>query len=501
MDFQTYQSYDGLGLAKLVKDKNVSANELLDVAFGRLEEINPRINAVIRSRQDKVYNELANSNQYAPFFGVPILLKDISQALKGEVLSSGSKLLKQNISSRDSHFVSKLREAGFLFIGHTNTPEFGLKNITEPTEYGATRNPWNLNHSPGGSSGGAAAAVAAGIVPIAGASDGGGSIRIPAGFTGLFGLKPTRGRTPVGPGAGRQWQGASIDFVLSRSVRDSAALLDLLQTIQPAAAFHTPLFPDSYLDLVQKPVKKRYRIAFTTASPVRTPVSEAAKSAVGKMVDWLEKEGHVVEEVEAPIDGVKMMEYYYVMNCGEMNRVVSQLEQQMGRVLTLKDIEIFTWVLHKAGESVTAAAYSEALHGWDIAAEQMAQFHRYYDFYLTPTNANAAPKVGELTPTELEVEQLTLIEELAPLRQQELVYQMFLPSLTYTPYTQLANLTGQPAMSVPISKNNQGLPIGVQFLASKGREDLLLALASQIEQSDLWLERLNSTPKPNVLKA
>src|SRR5690625_364507 len=263
-------------------------------------------------------------------------------------MTSGAKLLKAMTAEQDSYFVENLREAGFLFMGHTNTPEFGLKNITEPTLHGATRNPWNTDYSPGGSSGGSAAAIASGIVPIAGASDGGGSIRIPASFSGLFGLKPTRGKTPVGPGVGRQWQGASIDFVLSRSVRDSAAMLDLLQVVQPAAAFQTPLFDGKYTEEMKRDFNKPLRIAYTTTSPVGTPVSEDAKAAVEKTVKWLEEQGHHVEEQDNGVDGIQLMKNYFLMTSGEVSMVVSQMEQAMGRAITADDLEIETWLLNVA---------------------------------------------------------------------------------------------------------------------------------------------------------
>ena len=493
MDIKTYQKYDAIGLAELVKNRQVSAEELLDVAFTRIEHVNPKLNAVLRTRKQIVYQEIENNmKRDQPFYGVPILLKDISQAIKGEVLSSGSKLLKDNITKTDSNLVAKIRAAGFQFLGHTNTPEFGLKNVTEPASYGATKNPWNIDHSPGGSSGGAAAAVASGVVPVAGASDGGGSIRIPAAFTGLFGLKPTRGRTPVGPGVGRQWQGASIDFALTRSVRDSAGLLDVLQTIQPEAAFQTPLYKGSYLELVKSEPKRKFRIAFSTASPVGTPVSQDAKEAVHQVVQWLQKQGHVVEEMGSPVDGISLMKNYYVMNSGEMNRVISHLEKMFEREITLADIEIVTWVLHKSGKKLSAAAYSESLAGWDIAAEEMARFHQKYDLYVTPTNAHPAPKIGELAQTNAEVEKLKNIEKLTASEQQKLVYEMFLPSLTYTPHTQLANLTGQPAMSVPTYLTKESLPMGVQFLAPKGKEDWLFEIARGLEQSDHWIDVINN---------
>lgn len=491
MDMKTYQSMDAVGLAELVRKKQVSPKELVDLAFQRLEEVNPDLNAVARTRQERVYEELEQlKGEGQPFLGVPLFLKDISQAIGGEVLSSGSKLLTENVVAQDSNFVARLKVAGFLMLGHTTTPEFGLKNITETEVFGPTRNPWNLEHSPGGSSGGAAALVASGVVPVAGASDGGGSIRIPAAFSGLFGLKPTRGRTPVGPGFGRQWQGASIDFVLSRSVRDSAALLDTLQIIQPEAAFQTPLYEGSYFDLTKNNLNKKYRIAYTTASPVRTTVSDEAKRSVMNMVKWLEDQGHEVVEAEAPVDGVKLMKNYYMMNSGEMNLMVTQLKRRLDRNLTTDDIEIITWVLDQAGKNVTAAAYSASLAGWDLAAAQMAGFHQEYDLYLTPTNAHPAPKIGELELSERKKESLLKIDHLSMVEQQKLVYEMFLPSLTYTPFTQLANLTGQPAMSVPTFITREGLPMGVQFVAGKGREDQLIELASQIEQTELWKQKV-----------
>ncbi len=487
MNSKDYQLSDAIDLAELIKKKEVTNTELLDAAFERMDEVNDELNAVIRTRKNRVYQE-AKAIVDKPFSGVPILLKDISQAVQGEVLSSGSPLLQDYVAEQDSNFVAKLREVGFCPIGHTNAPEFGLKNVTESKIYGPTRNPWHVDHSPGGSSGGAAAAVAAGIVPVAGASDGGGSIRIPAAFTGLFGLKPTRGRTPVGPGVGRQWQGASIDFVLSRSVRDSAALLDHLQTVQPEAAFQTPLFDGSYLDVVAQGERRQLRIGFTTESPVGTPVSEDAKRAVTQAVQWLEKQGYDVEACNVPVNGYQLMQHYYKMNAGEMNKVILGLQQSLGKELTAKDMDRFTWVLHQVGEKLSAAVYSESLAGWDRAAEQMAVFHKKYDLLITPTNAYSAPRIGELTPSNIELERLLKVSEKNTKEQQQLVYDMFLPSLIYTPFTQLANLTGQPAMNLPVYVTDEYLPMGVQAIAPKGREDLLYEVAAQMEQSDLWIQ-------------
>lgn len=486
MNEEAYRELDAVAMAELIRKRETTAKELTEAALKQLEQVNPELNAVVSERKEKAMEEAENPLP-GPYSGIPMLLKNISQALEGEPLTSGSRLLKGHRAGQDSNFVHTLKQAGFTFLGHTNTPEFGLKNISEPKLYGPSRNPWNTDYSPGGSSGGTAAAVAAGIVPVGGASDGGGSIRIPASFTGLVGLKPTRGRTPVGPGAGRQWQGASIDFVLSRTVRDSAAMLDLLQTIQDEAAFQVPLFEKSVRAAIERPLGKKLRIGFSLASPVGTPVSEEARQAVFKLICWLEEQGHAVEEADNGVDGIELMRNYYLMNSGEMSGVVKSLEQQLRRQLGPEDLEIETWVLSEAGKKVSAADFTASLASWDTAAAQMSSYFKKYDLYVTPATAYPAPKVGELThgpDKEAELRENMLHADAKEM--QEIIYDMFLPSLTYTPFTQLANLTGHPAISLPVHVTARGLPLGVQLMAPKGREDLLLSLAYDTEQSDIW---------------
>lgn len=325
------------------------------------------------------------------------------------------------------------------------------------------------------------------MVPLAGASDGGGSIRIPASFSGLFGLKPTRGRTPVGPGVGRQWQGASIDFAVSRTVRDSAALLDVLQVLQNEAAFQVPLYPGKYLDDMYPAKDRTYRIAYTTDSPAGTEVSEEAKQAVLRLVKFLAAEGHFIEEKLSPVKGVQLMENYYAMNSGEMAAMVLNIERSLGRSITSEDIEIEGWVLLEAGRKLSAAEYALSLADWDTAAAQMNTIWDRYDFYITPATAFPAPRVGELTPGPEQIQHLLTVSDLSQDKQQELIYEMFEPSLTYTPFTQLANLTGTPAMSVPIYLTETGLPLGVQIMSSKGREHDLFSLAHLLESSPLWI--------------
>lgn len=489
MKVEEYIQYDGLELASLIRAKEVTAEELLACSQEQQNLVNPTLNAVVHDRYEQAAEELSSIETGHLFSGVPLLLKDISQALAGERLTSGSSLFKDLVMSHDSNYVKALRQGGFVFTGHTNTPEFALKNITEPRLFGPSRNPWNTDHSPGGSSGGATAAVASGIVPIGGASDGGGSIRIPSSFTSLVGLKPTRGKTPVGPGVGRNWQGASVEFVVTRSVRDAAAALDLLQTVQPEAAFQTPMYEMSYLETLRRQAIKPLKIAYNLQSPVGTPVSDEAKKAVMKVIQAAEAAGHVVEEVQPNIDGIQLMRNYYLMNSGEMANVFGQIEQGIGRELTPEDVEIEGWLLAQAGKSVTAAEYANSLNEWDLAGIAMAELHETYDFYVTPSTADVAPKVGELTFSQAEVNRLAndMLAAKDSQTKQEIIYDMFLPSLTVTPFTQLANLTGQPAISLPVHLTPEGLPIGVQVMANKGMDHRLLRVASYFEHSDLWV--------------
>lgn len=489
MNVNEYIKKDAVELADLIKRKEISPTELIDLSEQRLNEVGADLNPVASSRLEKAKQEANELTKFSrPFSGVPFYLKGISQGIKGEPLEGGAKLLEGVVASETSHFSKGMLDSGLLCLGHSTTPEFALKNITEAENFGPTHNPWNKMYSPGGSSGGAAALVASGVVPVSGASDGGGSIRIPASFTSLVGLKPTRGRTAVGPGVGRQWHGAAIDFALTKSVRDSARLLDNLQIVQESAAFQTPLYPYSYEVEIERNSSKKLHIGFTTESPVGTHVTNEAKEAVLKLVKWLENEGHHVTETDNGIDGKEMMRNYYLMNSGEVSATIAGIEKQMKKEITENDLEIEAWLLNLAGKSVSAAEFSLSLASWDTAAEKMSKFHETYDLYITPAAASTAPKVGELTHTQTEAESLReKIVIATPEEQQEIIYDMFLPSLTYTPYTQLANLTGQPAISVPTHLAKNGLPIGVQIMARKGADHELLKIARQLEKSPLWV--------------
>ncbi|EXJ23642.1 6-aminohexanoate-cyclic-dimer hydrolase [Alkalibacterium sp. AK22] len=479
---------DALYYASKLKTGDCSSEELIHASFKRIAQENPKLNAVIHTRKEEALKE-AQSRHWAdtPFKGIPILLKDLGQNLAGFPATAGSKLLKHYRADKTSYFVSQLQAAGFIPIGSTNVPEFGFTNITHSELYGPARNPFDTALSAGGSSGGASAAVASGMVPLAGASDGGGSIRIPASFTGLVGLKPTRGRTPIGPGSGRAWQGAAISFALTKTIRDTAALLDQMQVLQPAAAFSTPLFTEGFLNSLDQAFEKPLTVAFSLTSPIGGPVSNDARQAVLQAVDWLENKGYAVEEACPDIDGRRLMQAYYAMNAGESAAMMGRLETVLDRPLGPDDMELLTWVLQESGKKLTAVEYANALTLWDDAAERMWHFNKTYDLYLQPATAHPAPRNDKVYWSNAFVKRMKQADTLSAAEQQQLIWDMWEESLDLTPFTQQANLTGQPAISLPTYMTREGLPLGIQLTAPKGREDWLLKIGQQMEQEGLFI--------------
>jgi len=477
---------DALYYTGLLRTKQASPEELVADAFKKIEKENPGCNAVVHTRRERALHEARTRDFGGTLFGgVPILIKDLGQDLAGEPATSGSRLLKDYIAPRTSHFVEAIERAGFIVIGQTSTPEFGFKNITDAVIHGPARNPFNPDHSPGGSSGGAAAAVASGMVSIATASDGGGSIRIPASFTGLVGLKPTRGRTPVGPGSYRGWQGASISFALTKTVRDTAMMLDALQTVQAAAPFQTPLFPGSHFQEHQSGKRRSFRIAYSLESPVKSTVSADAERAVLQTVAALEALGYEVEEKTPEIDGIRLMEAYYAMNGAETDAMLRNFSAQLGRPLTADDMELVSWSLYQYGRTISGGDYSLALGLWDQAAATMDGFHEKYDLLLQPTTADSAPRIDHSFQSEELKRRMRHADALPAPDRKELVWEMFEESLAVTPFTQQANLTGQPAISLPVHCTASGLPLGVQFTAPKGKEEWLLDIAAVLETAGL----------------
>ena len=486
-----YRYYDGTGLAELVQKRLVTPNEIIEIAINYLEQLNPRLNAVIGKMYDKARQAATRLTCQEPFAGVPILLKDIGQEIKGELITSGAKALQQYRANEDATFVKRVRSTGVIFLGRTNIPEFALMGTTEPLYYGPTRNPWNIEYTPGGSSGGAAAAVASGIVPIAGANDGGGSIRIPAAYCGLFGLKPSRGRAPAGPFWGRHCQGAAIDHVITRSVRDSAHMLDLIKGYEAGAAFAPPPFDNNYLECATQGPSKSFKIAFSIDSPVGTTVHPECEKAVIRAARQLESLGHYVEEKKAPVDGHKIAYCYIILYFGETAAAIASLGDFLNRKVRMSDVEPATWILGQLGKTVSSEEWIKCINEWDFAAFKMEAFFEEYDLYMTPTTATLPSKIGEqdLSSKDAALARIiTRLNAVRPLKKTGFIDEVTKRILSRIPFTQLPNLTGQPAMSVPLHLSPEGLPVGVQFITSKGHEDILYRLAGQLEQTENWIK-------------
>jgi amidase len=493
--FPEYDRYDALGIAELIRKKEATPEELCEEAIARIEKINPRINAVIY-RMFEIGRKTARSNlPHGPFSGVPFLIKDLLTSHAGAPLTMGCKAFRNFIPSFDSELMKRYKAAGVVVLGKTNTPEFGLMGITEPELHGPTRNPWNLEHTPGGSSGGSAAAVASGMAPMASGGDGGGSIRIPASFCGLFGLKPSRGRTPTGPEYGAIWQGAAVEHVITRSVRDSAAMLDAIQGPDAGAPYIIQKPERPYLDEVNRPTGA-LRIGFTRKSPLNMGVHAECVEAVEKAARLLEGLGHAVEEAEPAIDGIGLARSYFTMCYGEIAADIAQMGTALGRKPSRADVEAATWLLNLLGKAFTAGEFVLAIRQWNTFSRQMGLFHEKYDLYLTPTTAYPPVRIGELKPGPADEKAMKIINILGlgkMVRWSGMAEKIAIMNLAKTPYTQLANLTGQPAMSLPLHWTKDGMPCGVQFIARFGDEASLFRLAGQLEQAQPWFDK-----RPNI---
>jgi amidase/6-aminohexanoate-cyclic-dimer hydrolase len=355
-----YASYDALGLAELVRKKEVTASELLEEAIERVEAINPKINAVVKTMYDEARKSIQDGLPAGPLGGVPFLLKDLGAYYKGVPVTSGSRFFADYVPDHDSELVTRFKKAGLVIFGRTNTPEFGLTLTTEPRLFGPTRNPWNLERTTGGSSGGAAAAVASGIVPVAHASDGGGSIRIPASCCGLFGLKPTRGRVSKGPDLGEGWNGMSIDHVVSRTVRDSAAFLDAVAGPALGDPYRAPHTAGPFLDEVSRKPGK-LKIAYTTTPPSGSPVDAECKDAVHAAVTLCESLGHDVKE-DAPAVDISVFGPAFIAVINVNTRATLEARaREIGRDVTQDDVEHITWLTAEAGKSMAASEYVQSV--------------------------------------------------------------------------------------------------------------------------------------------
>lgn len=485
---------DATYYAQAIRTGRLTSELLVQRSLENIESYNPILNAVTVIEKEAAIKRAKELDQaligiaeedrlaLAPFYGVPILLKDLGQNQAGVLSTSGARLTRNEVPSQTDLFVKKIEAAGFVIVGRTNTPEFGFKNISDSELHGVVSSPLDLKRNPGGSSGGAAAALKAGLVPIVTASDGGGSIRIPASFTGLIGLKPSRGRMPVGPNGYRGWQGASVNFALTKSVRDTFKLLKALQVEQLEAPFSLPIIETEAL----KPPQGPLTIAFTLNSPIHSQVSQEAQAAVKKAVAYLKELGHHLVEAEPDVDGVKAMESYYKMNGVETAAMMKRIEQALKRPLSHEDMELMSWGLYRSGVSISGVEFTEVLSYWDHLTALSEDFFdsQQIDVLLMPATNNIAPLQDDFHLTQAVKDQLLKIDDFAANEQQAIIWKMFEKSLAYTPFTQQQNLTGQPAISLPIYETDDNMPLGVQFSARKGQEMILLELALQLEEAN-----------------
>jgi amidase len=460
---------DATAMAELVRKKQVKPVELVKTAIERIEESNPKINAVVTRMYDEALAVANAGPGDGPFAGVPFLLKDLVAAYKGVPMSSGSRYGKDYTPVLDSELVARYRRAGLIVVGKTNTPEFGLLPTTEPELFGPTRNPWNTTLTAGGSSGGSAAAVAAGMVPMAHGNDGGGSIRIPASCCGVFGLKPTRARNPLGPNMGDVFSGMVAEHALTRSVRDSAALLDATSGYalgdpycapQPARPFAREVGADP----------GKLKIAFLTRAPLGTPVHPDCVSAVKDAAGLLAELGHEVAEAAPALNGEMIWKHFMVIWTAGVTWTIRNMHFAVGRLPAKGELEPITLAYDDLGRQVTAADYLIAVQYFQFLGRQIAEFMRYYDVLLTPTLGSPPIPLGSFVQTPEDSLALGIASR-------------------FVPFTPIFNTTGQPAMSVPLFWNAEGLPIGTHFVGRYGDEATLFRLASQLEQARPWAHR------------
>lgn len=492
MTHEEYVRHDATALARLVRTGDITPLELIEVAVVRLEQVNPAINAVVYRMDTEARQNAGDIDRGAVFAGVPFLAKDLQSDYAGHPTSGGSRVARELVVERDTELVRRVRATGVSILGKTNTPEFGLLPYTEPELWGPCRNPWARDRTPGGSSGGSAAAVATGIVPMAGGGDGAGSIRMPASCCGLFGLKPTRGRIPAGPRNAESWRGSVTEHVLTRSVRDSAAMLDATHGPEPGAPYRIESPGGAFVEEVATDPDP-LRVAWTTEPLVgsTTPDPDCAQ-AVAEAAGLLDELGHHLTEATPRIDGKSFARAFMTMVASEVGAEFEDLARLLGRQPRRTELEPLTWALGLVSTAVSARKLADSLRLLERCGKAVGRFFADYDVLLTPTVATPPPKIGALPPSRTEHLQLRLAGTLGSgrlIRAGRLLERIADSAFEYTPWTPVFNISGQPAMSVPLHWNAAGLPVGVHFVARTGDEATLLRLAGQLERARPWFDR------------
>ena len=462
-----YSALDGLGLAQLIARGEVTATEILATAQSLLADKNPSLNAMVLTMDEHALQAIDAGLPQGLFTGVPFALKDLGMQYKGVVTSNGSQLFRDNVAVEDSTLVSRYKDAGLVIFGKSNTPEFGLATTTEPALFGPTHNPWKHGYSSGGSSGGASALVAAGIIHMAHASDGGGSIRIPASCCGLVGLKPSRGRVPLGPIQLEGWGGLSTTHAITKSVRDSAALLDISAGPELGSPYHTATAIEPFQSWVNKPVSKQtIGLCLNTfnGAAVDPEVTQATQANAHKLEDL----GHRVELITVDLNPDNVREAHGMIAISHLGAMLNAKAAEIGRPLTEHDIELGSWQNYQYAKEITATNYAAAvamIHQHGRAIDLLLE---KFDYLMTPTMACLPLAHGRIN---------MLAED--PSTYAPLLFQTL-------GFTALFNDTGHPAISVPMGLAENGLPIGTQLIAGTGEEGKLLQLAGQIEATGLF---------------
>ena len=461
---------DATAQADLVRRKEVTPTELVEAAIGRIERVNPQLNAVVTEMYDHGRQSAAGGIPQGPFAGVPFLMKDFLAEYAGFRFTEASAYLKDFVADTDTELVTRFKRAGLLTVGKTNAPEFAIGAITEPDLFGPTHNPWDLERTPGGSSGGAAAAVASGMVPMAHGNDAGGSIRIPAACCGVLGLKPTRGRVPLGPNYGEVLGGLVAEFALTRSVRDTAALLDAVAGPATGDPHQAPPPARPFVEEVGADTGQ-LKIALTTASPLATDVHPDCEAAARAAAALCEELGHTVVEDAPRFDAELLWRCFTTTIAVGVAWAIADWERRTGRPATEDSFGALIWSLRERGRRTSGPEYMLAQQDMQRAARDGAAFSDGYDAWLTPTLGRPPVLTGEL--------KFDAGDPFENRRRQA----------EFTPFTPLSNATGQPALSVPLYWNDEGLPIGVHFVGRFGDEAGLIRLASQLEEARPWSGR------------
>lgn len=492
----TFDSMDATAMAEAVRQKKVSATELLEESIRRTEQVNPKLNIVVikmyeQGRRDAAAIDAGTADvaHDAAFRGVPFLLKELGAAYKGVPFRGASRLFYDYVPDFDAEIVTRWKKSGLVMFGKTNTPEFGVLPITEPELYGAAHNPWRLGHTPGGSSGGAAASVAARIVPVAHAGDGGGSIRIPSSACGVFGFKPSRARTPTGPDSQEDLHGCAIQHAITRSVRDSAALLDAVTGEEITQAYSCPPNPRSFLDETKLPPGK-LRVAFWTDPLVPAdPTDGEVVQSIEETARLLESLGHHVERARPKYDGKLFAGSFFRLFCSAAAGELVRTSRDRGSPVHREEVELTTWLIALFGSAMSAGEFSAGVRDMQDVSMSWARFLTDYDVLLTPALARVPIRHGSIAPNAIERvfhEFIGRAELSQIVKLPGVMDRLVASAYQFAPFTMFANTGGLPSMSVPLGFAKNGLPIGSMFTARFAQDAKLFRLAAQLEQTKPW---------------